>query len=174
MTQSTLFMTWLQHLIHFHILLKIMFVGVRHKKTQQIRRWKINRIRTFCCRISKISNSVGRNDNFRAKARKLSILPKSSDNFYIRQHYIRILYLSFKTRVQQYSMLTLYQTKTFRLVHIESVCRQQNKCDWKIKFFFWEGWKTLSKKEEMLHFLLFLQCFQTASLLGSLKVGIVL
>ena len=29
----------------------------------------------------KISNSVGRNDNFLAKARKLSILPTSSDIF---------------------------------------------------------------------------------------------
>ena len=60
---------------------KFMFVGVRNNKTQQIRRWKINRIRTWCCRISKISNVVGRNDNFLAKARKLSILPTSLDIF---------------------------------------------------------------------------------------------
>ena len=32
-----------------------------------------------CCRTSKISNSVGRNDNFLAKARKLSIPPTSFD-----------------------------------------------------------------------------------------------
>ena len=37
--------------------------------------------------------SVGRNDNFLAKARKLSILPTSLDIFDIRHHYIRILYI---------------------------------------------------------------------------------
>ena len=47
------------------------------------------------CRISKISNSVGRNDNFQAKARKLSILPTSLDVFDIRQHYIRILNITY-------------------------------------------------------------------------------
>ena len=36
-----------------------------------------------------MSNSVERNDNFLAKARKLSILSTSSDIFDIRQHYIR-------------------------------------------------------------------------------------
>ena len=41
----------------------------------------------------KIYNSVGRNDNFLAKARKLPILPTSLDIFDIRQHYMRILYL---------------------------------------------------------------------------------
>ena len=69
-----------------------MFDGVRHNRTQQIRRLKINRIRTYCCRISKIFNSIGRDDNFLAKARKLSILPTSLDTFDIREHYIRILY----------------------------------------------------------------------------------
>ena len=43
-----------------------------------------------------MSNSVGRNDNFLAKARKLSILPTSLDIFDIRQHYVRILYLGKK------------------------------------------------------------------------------
>ena len=43
--------------------------------------------------MSKISNSVGRNDNFRAKARKLSIVPTSLDIFDIPQHYIRIIYV---------------------------------------------------------------------------------
>ena len=71
---------------------KFMFVGVKNNETQQIRRWKINRIRILCCRISKISNSVEKNDNFFAKARKLSILSTSLDIFDIRQHYIRILY----------------------------------------------------------------------------------
>ena len=41
----------------------------------------------------KKSNSVGRNDNFLAKARKLSVLPTSLDNFDIRQCCIRILYI---------------------------------------------------------------------------------
>ena len=54
---------------------KFMLVSARHNKTQQIRRWKINRIRIYCCRISKISNSVGRNNSFLAKARKISIVP---------------------------------------------------------------------------------------------------
>ena len=72
---------------------KFMFVGVRNK-TQQIRHWKINRIRTKRCRISKISNSVGRNDNCLAKARQLSILPTSLDIFDIRQYYVRILYMN--------------------------------------------------------------------------------
>ena len=40
-----------------------------------------------------MSNSVGRNDNFLAKPRKLSNLPTSLDVFDIRQHYIRILYI---------------------------------------------------------------------------------
>ena len=52
----------------------------------------MNRIRAQCS-ISKISNSVGRNDKFLAKARKLSVLPTSLDIFDIRQHYVRILYL---------------------------------------------------------------------------------
>ena len=72
---------------------KFVFVGVRNNKNQRIRRWKINRIRIWCCHISKISNSVGRNDNFRAKARKLSNLPTLLDIYDTRQHYIRILYL---------------------------------------------------------------------------------
>ena len=72
---------------------KFMLVDVRNNTTQQIRRWKINRIHIQCCCISKISNSVGRNDNFLAKAWKLSILPTSLDIFDIWQHYVRILYL---------------------------------------------------------------------------------
>ena len=37
--------------------------------------------------------SVGANNNFLAKGRKVSILPTSLDIFDIRQHYVRILYL---------------------------------------------------------------------------------
>ena len=53
----------------------------------------IQRIRIWCCRISKISNEVGRIDNFRALARKLSFLPTELDIFDIRQHYVRILFI---------------------------------------------------------------------------------
>ena len=42
-----------------------------------------------------MSNSVGRNDNFLAKAQKLSLLQTSLDIFDKRQHYLRILYLSY-------------------------------------------------------------------------------
>ena len=45
------------------------------------------------CRISKISNSVGRIDNFRDLVRKLSFLPTDLDIFDIRQHYICILFI---------------------------------------------------------------------------------
>ena len=43
--------------------------------------------------MSKTSNSVGRNDNFLAMARKLSILPNSLGSFDIRQYHVGILYL---------------------------------------------------------------------------------
>ena len=78
-----------------------MFVGVRNNKTQQIR--KINRIRTECCRISKIPNSVGRNDNFLARVRKLSVLPTFIDNFDKRQHYVRILSLYMSCAILEFS-----------------------------------------------------------------------
>ena len=71
---------------------KFMFVGIRNNKAQQIIHRKIKRICIKCCRISKISNSVGRNDNFLAKALISSIPPISLDIFVIQQHYIRILY----------------------------------------------------------------------------------
>ena len=44
--------------------------------------------------LAKCSSSIGRNDNFLAKARKLSILPTSFYIFDIRQHYVRILCVS--------------------------------------------------------------------------------
>ena len=40
-----------------------------------------------------ISNSVGRIDNFRALARKLSFLPTELDSFDIPQHYVHILFI---------------------------------------------------------------------------------
>ena len=55
---------------------KFMFDGVGNNKTQQIRRWKINRIRIQCCNISKISNSVGRNDNIRALNIRILFQPR--------------------------------------------------------------------------------------------------
>ena len=39
------------------------------------------------------NNEVGRIDNFRALARKLSFFPTELDIFDIRQHYIRILFI---------------------------------------------------------------------------------
>ena len=47
---------------------KFMFVSVRNDKTEQNKRCMINRICVYCCCISKISSSVGRNDNFLVKA----------------------------------------------------------------------------------------------------------
>ena len=42
----------------------------------------------------KKSKSIGRNDNFLVKARKLSILPTLLDIFDIRQHFVHILYMT--------------------------------------------------------------------------------
>ena len=55
----------------------------------------MTRSKSFMTSLQYVINfSVERNDNFLAKARKLSILSTSLDIFDIRQHYIRILYLS--------------------------------------------------------------------------------
>ena len=43
--------------------------------------------------VYKISNEVGRIDNFRALARKLSYLSTELDIFDIRQQYVRILFV---------------------------------------------------------------------------------
>ena len=64
-------------------------------------------MRTYCCRISKIPNSGGTNDNFLAKARKLSILSISLDIFDIRRDYIYIFSIII------YVLLTLYRTLFF-------------------------------------------------------------
>ena len=64
----------------FPCTVKFMFGGVKNNKTSTNQMLKDKyRIWTKFCRISKISNSVGRNDNFLSKARKLSILPSSLD-----------------------------------------------------------------------------------------------
>ena len=51
----------------------------------------------------KISNSVGRNDDFIAKAGKLSILQTLLDIFYIRQHYVCILFDCHKSLGRKWS-----------------------------------------------------------------------
>ena len=71
---------------------------------------------------------------------------------------------------------TLCQRQILRLVQIESICRRQNKCiSEKQKFFL--GWveNIVGEGEIACHeqFLLFPQCFQKASFLGELTVGIV-
>ena len=105
-----------------------MFVGGKNNKTQQIRCWKIKRIRIQCRLISKISNSVGRNDNFLVKARKLSILSTSLEIFDKRQHYVRILYLHFtKTYFASRLLQALLRLNwvifdSFSLGHDPSLC----------------------------------------------------
>ena len=47
--------------------------------------------------MSKISNEIGKIDDFRGLARKLSFLPAELDIFDIRQHYVRILYIYLST-----------------------------------------------------------------------------
>ena len=59
--------------------------------------------------MSKISNLVGRNDNFLAKAQKLSILPTSLDIFYLQQHYIYLSSISGKI-LQQLRAIMMYET----------------------------------------------------------------
>ena len=107
---------------------KFMFFCVRNNETQQIRRWKINRIRTYCCRISKISNSVGTNDNFLAKARKLSFLPTSLHIFDIRQHYIHILNILHTCEITFYDVIdrTVHTFTKWRLLMQKS----QNLAKW--------------------------------------------
>ena len=63
--------------------------------------------------MSKISNEVGRIDNFQVLASKLSFLPTEC---YIRQHYGRILYLSFKGGYLDFSHLT-----ELRNIHITEI-----------------------------------------------------
>ena len=71
----------------------------------------------------------------------------------------------------------------FRLVHIESTYRSQNKCEWKIKVWFGKGRVEKGRVENIVgkgenagyqHFLLFPQCFHKDSFPGLLKVVIVL
>ena len=57
----------------------------------------------------------------------------------------------------------------------ESIARQQNKYDSKIKVFVGKGTKNSGKREytDCLHFLLFPQCFQKATSARLLKMAIV-
>ena len=72
---------------------EFVFVGLKINKNQQIRHLKINRIPTQCCRTSKTSNLVWRNNNCLAKAQQLSVLPTPLDIFDIQQHYVHILHV---------------------------------------------------------------------------------
>ena len=65
----------------------------------------------------------------------------------------------------------LIKQQIFRLVQIESICRRQNKCNLKTEILFGMGRKHCGKRRENAgyhHFLLFPQCFQTASFSGLL------
>ena len=66
---------------------KFVFLDVTFDKDQQIRCWRIYRICkcTYCCRISKISNSVWKLMIVSPRLGKLSILPTSLDISDIRQ-----------------------------------------------------------------------------------------
>ena len=71
---------------------KVMFVGVRNDK---INKSDVESYIEYVLSVAvyqKYLNEIGRDDNFLAKTRKLSILPTSLDIFDIRQHYVRILY----------------------------------------------------------------------------------
>ena len=74
-------------------------------------------MRIWRCRISKISNKIGRIDNFRVLARKLSFLPKKLDIFYIRQHYLRILHVHIFQRLTCLVLLFLTPSYTLRNAH---------------------------------------------------------
>ena len=67
-----------------------MFVCDRNNKTQTNQTLKEIE---YVYSVSKISNKVGRIDNFLAKARKLSILPTLLDIFDERQHYKSFLFV---------------------------------------------------------------------------------
>ena len=67
------------------------------------------------------------------------------------------------TSMSDSGTLTLYQTTKFYTCpnwkHLQTTKKMWLK-NWNL---FWKGYKTLWKKEKMLHFLLFPQCFQKAS-----------
>ena len=70
-----------------------------------------------------MSNSVGINDNFLAKARKLSILPTSLDIFDLRQHYIRILHFCLDPapiRLRQNGLYGLYDNIPFIIHQVDA------------------------------------------------------
>ena len=73
---------------------------------------------------------------------------------------------------------TLLNNKFSDWSKLKSICRQQNKCHWKIENCFESYkilWKHCGKRRKYLvpAFSFFPQCFQKASFLWSLKVGIV-
>ena len=95
MAQLTCFMTSLQQLIQFHILLNSCLSKLKIIKLikSEVER-QIEYVYSVAVYQKKKINSVGRNNNFLANAQKLSILSTSLDIFDIQQHYIRILYLA--------------------------------------------------------------------------------
>ena len=67
-----------------------------------------------------MSNSVGRNDNFLAKTRQLSIFPTSLDIFDVRQHYLHILYIPVSNNIVSVARvigLVLVWADTFWIEH---------------------------------------------------------
>ena len=71
--------------------------------------------------------------------------------------------------------LNLSQTTNFRLVKFKSMCRRQNKGDWKFQNCFLKGTKQCGKRRKccLQHFLFFPQCFKKGFSFGVEKVGIV-
>ena len=65
--------------------------------------------------------------------------------------------------------------QNFRPVQVERISRQQNIVTQKLKFILWKVKYTVGKEENAgyQHFLVFPQCFQKSSCIGSLKVVIV-
>ena len=120
-------MTSLQQLIHFPIHLKSCLAVLEIIKLKSYVERQIEYVHSVVV-YEKISNSFGRNDNFLAMARKLSILSTSLDIFDIRQHYIRILYVHsmfkgylFLLRQLGQSLLAKLAEKCFLLINIQQV-----------------------------------------------------
>ena len=85
---------------------QFMFVGFRNNKLNKSDvEMSIECVQSVAVH-KKISNSVGINDNFLAKARKLSFIPTLLDIFGIR-HYIRIRYVSFNINFTVYTAIII-------------------------------------------------------------------
>ena len=135
-------------------------------------------------KYQKISNSVGRNDNFLVKARKLSILPTSLDSFDIRQHYIRILYILMTIGFFEADTLLHAVRQKFNPLPDDKILDRSNskqsaddnfKFDVNSRKFSIRVENTVGKGEidRYEQFLLFPQCFQKACFLEASKCAIV-